>query len=91
MNKLEIFKELEKLDLPKDKYIVINGASLVSQDIIEETDDIDLAISEIMTFMEKSFHIPMFEKDVPLWIMKNEKRNKFILHILYNKITFISS
>lgn len=23
----------------------------------------------------------MFEKDVPLWIMKNEKRNKFILHI----------
>ena len=46
MNKLEIFKELEKLDLPKDKYIVINGASLVSQDIIEETDDIDLTCSK---------------------------------------------
>ena len=42
MNKLEIFKELEKLDLPKDKYIVISGASLVVQDIIDETDDIDL-------------------------------------------------
>ena len=46
MNKLEIFKELEKLDLPKDKYIVINGASLVSQDIIDETDDIDLTCSK---------------------------------------------
>lgn len=29
MNELEIFKELEKLDLSKDKYIVISGASLV--------------------------------------------------------------
>ena len=46
MNKLEIFKELEKLDLPKDKYVVISGASLVCQDIIDETDDIDLACSK---------------------------------------------
>ena len=46
MNKLEIFKELEKLDLPKDKYIVISGASLVVQDIIDETDDIDLTCSK---------------------------------------------
>ena len=46
MNKLEIFKELEKLDLPKDKYIVISDASLVVQDIIDETDDIDLTCSK---------------------------------------------
>ena len=46
MNKLDIFKELEKLDLPKDKYIVISGASLVCQDIIDETDDIDLTCSK---------------------------------------------
>ena len=46
MNKLEIFKELEKLDLPKDKYIVISGASLVCQDIIDGTDDIDLTCSK---------------------------------------------
>ena len=46
MNKLEIFKELEKLDLPKDKYIVISGASLVCQDIIDKTDDIDLTCSK---------------------------------------------
>ena len=46
MMKEEIFKELEKLDLPKDKYIVISGASLVVQGIIEETDDIDLVCSK---------------------------------------------
>ena len=46
MTKDEIFKELEKLDLPKDKYIVISGASLVVQGLIEETDDIDLACSK---------------------------------------------
>lgn len=46
MTKEEIFNKLEKLDLPKDKYIVISGASLVVQDIIEETTDIDLACSK---------------------------------------------
>ena len=46
MTKDEIFKELEELNLPKDKYIVISGASLVVQDIIEETTDIDLACSK---------------------------------------------
>ena len=46
MTKDEIFKELEKIDLPKDKYIVISGASLVVQDIIEETSDIDLTCSK---------------------------------------------
>ncbi len=46
MNELEIFKELEKLDLSKDKYIVISGASLVCQDIIDETDDINLTCSK---------------------------------------------
>ena len=51
MTKDKIFKELEKLDLPKDKYIVISGASLVVQDIIEETTDIDLACSK--EFYEK--------------------------------------
>ena len=46
MTKEEIFNKLEKLDLPKNKYIVISGASLVVQDVIKETDDIDLACSK---------------------------------------------
>ena len=46
MTKEEVFKKLKKLDLPKDKYIVISDASLVCQDIIDETDDIDLACSK---------------------------------------------
>lgn len=69
-------------NIQNDKLLIQLYNRIVSlRNTLEETDDIDLAISEIMTFMEKSFHIPMFEKDVSLWIMKNEKRNKFILHI----------
>ena len=69
-------------NIQDDKLLIQLYNRIVSlKNTLEETDDIDLAISEIMTFMEKTFHIPMFEKDVPLWIMKNEKRNKFILHI----------
>ena len=51
MTKEEIFNKLEKLDLPKDKYIVISEASLVVQDITEETTDIDLTCSK--DFYEK--------------------------------------
>ena len=46
MTRDEIFKELEKLDLPKDKYIVISGASLVVQGVIDKTTDIDLTCSK---------------------------------------------
>ena len=51
MNKQEIFKKLDELELDKDKYIVISGASLVVQDMLDETSDIDLSCSE--TYYEK--------------------------------------
>lgn len=46
MNKKEILDTLKKLDFPKNEYIVISGASMVVQEIKNETSDIDIAISE---------------------------------------------
>lgn len=46
MNKIEILNKLKELELDKEKYIIISGASLVLQDIIEETSDIDLSCSD---------------------------------------------
>ena len=45
MNKLEILEKLSHLDLDRDKYIVIGGAALVLRNIVENTQDIDLATS----------------------------------------------
>ena len=45
MKKNEILEKLSSLTFPKDQYIIIGGASLVLQDIIEETSDIDLSCS----------------------------------------------
>lgn len=45
MIKEEILEKLDSLDLDKEEYIVINDASLVVQDIMEETEDIDLCCS----------------------------------------------
>ena len=65
MKKEEVFKELEKLDLSKDKYIVISGASLVCQDIIDETDDIDLTCSkEFYNKLDWPTRIGAFGKEV---------------------------
>lgn len=46
LNKEEIIKILETIDLPKDKFIIVSGASMVLQDIKKETSDIDLSISQ---------------------------------------------
>jgi len=46
LNKNDILKKLKELELDKDKYIIISGASLVVQGIIEETKDIDLTCSK---------------------------------------------
>ena len=46
MNKEDILKKLKKLELNKKDYIIIGGSSLVMQDIIEETNDIDLACNK---------------------------------------------
>lgn len=43
MNKKDILNKLSKLKLDKDKYIIISGASLVLQNIINSTNDIDLS------------------------------------------------
>lgn len=45
MTKQEIFEKLEELNLDKSKYIIIGSASLVCQDVLDETEDIDLACS----------------------------------------------
>lgn len=46
MDKNEIFNELKKLDLDKNEIIIISGASLVVQGIIDKTSDIDLTCSK---------------------------------------------
>lgn len=45
MKKEEILKKLDSLELDRSKYIIISGASLVCQGILEETEDIDLSCS----------------------------------------------
>ena len=42
MNKNEILEKLNSLKLDRDKFIIISGASLAVQNIIESTGDIDL-------------------------------------------------
>ena len=46
MDKQEIIKRLRDLNLPKDEYYVLSGASLVLRGIRKKCSDIDLCISE---------------------------------------------
>lgn len=46
MDKKEVVKRLKELNLLKDEYYVLSGASLVLRGIREQCSDIDLCISE---------------------------------------------
>ena len=46
MNKREVLRKLKELNLDKNEYIVISGASLVLHDVIDVTKDIDLSCSK---------------------------------------------
>ena len=46
LNRKQILEKLNKLNLDKNEYIVLSGASLVVQNIINETSDIDLTCSK---------------------------------------------
>lgn len=46
MNKIELIKRLEKLNLPKEEYWLITGGAMVLYGIKNETNDIDLGCSE---------------------------------------------
>lgn len=46
MNKKEIILKLKKINLDLNEVIVISGASLVVQDVIDSTNDIDLSCSK---------------------------------------------
>lgn len=62
MKKKEIIETLNIYNLNKKKYIVISGAALVLQDIIEETKDIDLYVDkEYYEFLLKNYNC-IFER-----------------------------
>ena len=46
MDKSELLKMLKELNLPKDEYYVLSGASLVIRGIREKCSDLDLCISK---------------------------------------------
>lgn len=46
MNKQKIIKFLEQYNLDKNEYYILSGASLVLQNIKENTNDIDIAVTK---------------------------------------------
>lgn len=67
---------------------------LLSQKIIDfrnrldEVEDVDYSISEIMSYMESTFSIPMVNIDD--WIQQNRIRRQLIIDI-YNKLSNLRS
>ncbi len=68
--------------------VVLSQRIIELRDDLNNIKDVDKAISNIMTFMEGTFHIPML--DYAEWLKQNEIRHQLVLDI-YNKLSNLRS
>ncbi len=64
--------------------IVLSQKIINLRNNLDEMEDIDLAISEIMTFMEGTFKIPLLADNS--WFNQNRIRRRLIIEV-YNKLS----
>lgn len=66
MNKEQLLNLLEELNLPKDEYYILSGASLVIRGIREQARDLDLCISK-----------ELFEQIKDEYSLTEDKKNEY--------------
>lgn len=62
MNKEECIAALEKLNLPKSKYIILSGGSLLMRGLRETTADLDLCASKKLAKQIDLYNSPKDDK-----------------------------
>lgn len=78
MKKEEFMKVVDSLKIPKEKYFILSGGSLLLHNIREETEDIDIGITEAVFKELKQRYEPVYERQV--------FDNKYPLYQLTDKI-----
>lgn len=64
MNKIELLKLVDSLDLPKEEYYILGTGSLLLHDLKKQANDLDLCVSkELFEEMVEKFHIDLSSKN----------------------------
>lgn len=73
LNKLQILDILNYYNFPKNEYVIISGASMVLQDVKENTSDIDISVSEkLYDYLLKNYECKLekiLENNVRVWYL----------------------
>ena len=78
MDKEQVLKMLEELNLPKDEFYVLSGASLVVRGIREICSDLDLCISE-----------ELYEKIKDKYELTDDKKNECNFYHISNELEIV--
>ena len=78
MNKEQVLKMLEELNLPKNEFYVLSGASLVLRGIRELCSDLDLCISE-----------ELYEKIKDKYELTDNKKNECNFYHISDKLEVV--
>lgn len=84
MNKMELIKLLDKLNLPKGEYSILSSGSLVMRGIQEQAGDLDLHVSNKgFKYIQDNFKITFkdinHEFDNPLYTMDDYDVDFFVM------------
>lgn len=64
MNKENLLKLINELNLPRDEYYILGGGSLVMYGLREKTSDIDLCVStELFNELKQQYNLKDAEKN----------------------------
>ena len=91
MNKREFEEYLDKLDLDKNEYCIISGGSLLMHNLKEETDDVDLYVTQKQfNNLSKKFNVHRSNKPYPNHYTVNENTEAVLIDNIENeKIYYI--
>ena len=86
MNKKEFENYLDDLGLNKNEYCIISGGSLLMHNLKEETDDVDLYVTQnAFNKLSKRFNVHISGKPFPNHYTVNEKTEAVLVKDLQNE------
>ncbi len=85
LNKEKIMAELNNLNLPRNKFVVLSGASMVIQGLKKETSDIDISISKDLEkeLVDFQYHLGLNNQKI------YEKTNFELFNTYYDETEYI--
>ena len=91
MNKKELLELASTLDIPKEEYCIISGGALVAHGLREQTNDLDIDITQIgFDILKEQYSLELVREDIKQYKV-TDKIECFLVDKLESDIIYIDN